>query len=153
MRWRALSNGTPVQPGAAFSYVSRAFRQTTPYVVGALRLLAESYPVNEITTKAWGLYTEFRPQVDGWGKRSEVKCEMILALRKSVAEGETSALGLGDVVKVENADGEQTYAEPMQTKVRGLTLEEYEAALDQDDTFNEVDLGVITPKRETDQGA
>ena len=85
-QWRALKNGSPVQPSAAFSYISRAFRQTTSWIMGALRLLAESYTPEELNGKAWALYTQFRPEVDEWGKRSEVSCSKILALRKQRTE-------------------------------------------------------------------
>ena len=54
--------------------------------MGALRLLAESYTPEELNGKAWGLYTQFRPEVNEWGKRSEVSCSKILALRKHQVE-------------------------------------------------------------------
>ena len=54
--------------------------------MGALRLLAESYTPEELNGKAWGLYTQFRPEVNEWGKRSEVSCSKILALRKQQVE-------------------------------------------------------------------
>lgn len=54
--------------------------------MGALRLLAESYNPEELNGKAWALYTQFRPEVNEWGKRSEVSCNKILALRKQQVE-------------------------------------------------------------------
>lgn len=54
--------------------------------MGALRLLAESYTPEELNGKAWALYTQFRPEVNEWGKRSEVSCSKILALRKQQVE-------------------------------------------------------------------
>jgi len=54
--------------------------------MGALRLLAESYTPEELNRKAWALYAEFRPEVNEWGKRSEVSCSKILALRKQRVE-------------------------------------------------------------------
>jgi hypothetical protein len=54
--------------------------------MGALRLLAESYTPDELNGKAWALYTQFRPEVNEWGKRSEVSCSKILALRKQQVE-------------------------------------------------------------------
>ncbi|KAF5390683.1 hypothetical protein D9757_002723 [Collybiopsis confluens] len=84
-RWRALHKGKPAEPNEAFSYIARSFRQTMPSVVGALRLLADSFTPQEINSKAWKLYLQFRPQVrpsaEGWGERSEVRCASILALR------------------------------------------------------------------------
>ncbi|KAK0468267.1 uncharacterized protein EV420DRAFT_1260153 [Desarmillaria tabescens] len=83
-QWRALLNSKPAQPSSPFSYISRSFRQTTPHIIGALRLLAESFPPKELNNKGWALYAEFRPSVNGWGERSEVKCETILNLRNTV---------------------------------------------------------------------
>ena len=54
--------------------------------MGALKLLAESYTPEELNRKAWALYTQFRPEVNEWGKRSEVSCRKILALRKQHVE-------------------------------------------------------------------
>ncbi|KAF6762290.1 hypothetical protein DFP72DRAFT_1148717 [Ephemerocybe angulata] len=113
-QWRALSNGNPVPPMTAFGYISRSFRQNRPYVIGAMRLLAESYSPTELSTKGWSLYTEFRPAVDQWGKRSELSCSKILSLRK---EGAPDSLSPAT-----------------------MSLEEYEAALDEDHTFDDVDL-------------
>ena len=96
--WRAFTteddNGcsTPggggAAPGAAYSYITRALRQTAPAVLGAMRLLAESYddPV-ELNRVGFALYADFRPDVSGWGKRGELKCETLLGLRKG-AKGE-----------------------------------------------------------------
>lgn len=52
-----------------------------PHVTGAMRLLAESYPSEELNDKAWGLYAQFRPPAEGWGKRAEMNCATILNLR------------------------------------------------------------------------
>jgi hypothetical protein len=149
--WRALDNTSPALPSTAFSYISRAFRQTTPYVIGALRLLAESFPPQELNNKGFGLYAEFRPDVDGWGKRGEVRCEQILSLRKKDRSTAAETAVKGEVVKLEvNHDSRaaegpggiqsSTSEGPEQKKARTMTLEEYEAALDQDDTFDDVDL-------------
>jgi len=54
--------------------------------MGALRLLAESYTPEELNGKAWTLYAQFRPEVNEWGKRSEISCRKILALRKQQTE-------------------------------------------------------------------
>ena len=83
-QWRALSpkEGKPIAPSAAFAYISRAVRHTAPFVVGALRLLAASFEPGELNAKGYGLYADFRPEVEGWGQRSEVSCDRILALRK-----------------------------------------------------------------------
>lgn len=149
--WRALDGTSPALPSTAFSYVSRAFRQTTPFVIGALRLLADSFPPPELNSKGFGLYAEFRPDVDGWGKRGEVRCEQILSLRKKDRSTIAETAMKDEVVKLdvdhnsraaEGPVGTQsgTSEGPEHKKARTMTLEEYEAALDQDDTFDDVDL-------------
>lgn len=154
-QWRALSAGTPVSPSAAFSYITRTLLQTTPQIVGALRVLGASYSPAELNGKGYSLYAKFRPEVDGWGKRSEVNCSTVLGLRK-VDDGENKE-GDGEnsspdkAVKIQSMNGaEDKTADDYQTtevkgpdrkKARGMTLEEYEAALDVDNTFNDLDLG------------
>jgi hypothetical protein len=142
-QWRALSNGTVVQPSTAFSYISRALRQTTPHIIGALRLLAESFTPQEINAKGWGLYAEFRPEVQGWGDRAEVKCETILGLRKATSVSAEPA-GKADAIVKSEPMPQVEDCEPPLKKTRGLTLEEYEAVLNQDTTFDDIDLDLGT---------
>ncbi|KAI9448021.1 hypothetical protein H4582DRAFT_1802753 [Lactarius indigo] len=118
--WRAFttedSDGSGSAPGAAYGYITRALRQTAPAVLGAMRLLAESYndPV-ELNRVGFALYADFRPEVTGWGKRGELRCEVILALRKTKTEGPGDpgiATGVTEVdsqtvVKYEVSDGRQ----------------------------------------------
>ena len=65
-------------------------RQTTPNIVGAMRLLAGSYEPEELNRIGFSLYCDFRPEIEpgknGWGKRGKVSCETILKLRKERAE-------------------------------------------------------------------
>jgi len=140
-QWRALSNGTAVQPSTAFSYISRAFRQTTPHVIGALRLLVESFTPQELNRRAWDLYAEFRPEVTGWGERAEVKCEKILCLRKPTRSIEPT--GIVSAVIENSAVSPEEDLEPPQKKSRSLTLEEYEA-LDEDSAWDGIDLDLCT---------
>lgn len=125
-QWRALSSdGTPVPPSSAYSYVSNALKQTTPYIIGAMRMLASTFTPAELNQKGFGLYASFRPQVDSWGGRSTVKCKDILDLRKQPSSGSCS-----------NVEDQQKA--PVHKS--GLSLEEYEAALEADD-FQGVDIG------------
>ncbi|KAF8165272.1 hypothetical protein B0H34DRAFT_793681 [Crassisporium funariophilum] len=144
-QWRALSNGTPVPPGTAFSYISRSFRQTTSHCIGALRLLAESYTPQDLNDKAWSLYAQFRPEVNEWGKRSEFHCKTILGLRKESPEFQQEVDPAKSQTPKVNNDGAGASAAcldsgPQRKKIRGLTLEDYEAALDRDTTFDNVNL-------------
>ncbi|KAF7433007.1 hypothetical protein PC9H_004951 [Pleurotus ostreatus] len=156
-QWRAILNGSPASPGTAFGYISRSFKHLTPFVLGSLQLLAESYSQKEINEKAWGLYAEFRPTVDGWGQRSVMKCADILALRKladttvgrdpdapadvsldAVKYSLTSPTEMNDV---EPTDGEEA-KEPDKKRVREMTLEEYEDMLNRDTTFDNINLDI-----------
>ncbi|GAA5910900.1 hypothetical protein JCM6882_001925 [Rhodosporidiobolus microsporus] len=80
--WRAISKGHVADPAKAFSYVRSAFRQQMGAVVGSLRLLAASFSPAELNKKGYGLYLDFRPEVEGWGKKGEVRMETILNLRR-----------------------------------------------------------------------
>ncbi|KAJ3987298.1 hypothetical protein F5890DRAFT_1472383 [Lentinula detonsa] len=161
-RWRALHNGSPTKPSTAYSYISSSLRQTMPYIIGALRLLANSFTAQEINQKAWGLYIQFRPAGEGWGERSEVRCSTILALKKTlpddahkdhvnrVSENEDSKAG--DFVKYQAVEDEtDVVSEDRESKraKRGMTLEEYEAMLDEDHTFDDIDLDDLEPSTST----
>ncbi|KAI9507926.1 hypothetical protein F5148DRAFT_980691 [Russula earlei] len=124
--WRAFTtedssaNSTPggggVSPGAAYSYITHALRQTVPAVLGAMRLLAESYDPVELNRIGFGLYADFRPDVSGWGKRGELKCETLLSLRMKGKSGRASSdtgmvgdRGEADV-KLEGLDKEHAHS-------------------------------------------
>jgi len=143
-QWRALSALNPVPPSTAYTYITNSLRQTTPFVIGALRLLAQSYEPNELNRKGFALYADFRPDVEegqkGWGKKGEVKCQRILSLRKKgPVVAPVSNFKSEDVVKTEELLLEQ----PETKKPRLLTLEEYEAALDADPGFEDIDLATL----------
>jgi len=75
------------------------------------------------------------------GERGEVKCETILDLRNKTRSVDPA--GKAAVVVVERSAGEED-PEPPQKKSKGLTLEEYESVLDQDTTFDDIDLDLVT---------
>lgn len=130
--WRALNAGTPAAPTAAYAYIKRSLRQTTPFVVGALRLLAASYDPKVLNDRGFALYAGFRPEQVGWGEKGEVKCATILGLRR---QGEESRSANGEAATgIRDAIGEEG---PMRKKVHALTVEEYEAQLDDDPSWSE----------------
>ncbi|BGP37178.1 hypothetical protein JCM10450v2_001084 [Rhodotorula kratochvilovae] len=86
--WRAISKGQVADPAKAFAYVRGAFRQQLGAVVGAMRLLADSLSPKELNEKGYGLYLDFRPAVDGWGKKAELKMSTILDLRRFLTHAE-----------------------------------------------------------------
>lgn len=148
-------------PGSAFSYISHALRQTAPFVVGALRLLAESFPPEELNRRGFYLYADLRPEVSGWGGRGEVRCSRILELKRKepTVRASQAIIKIEDVVKVEEGDGSigtltgaKDSGEPEPKESRGMTLEEYEAALDSDDIFASVDLDSLDPPPKPESG-
>ncbi|KAH8919900.1 hypothetical protein BT69DRAFT_1266106 [Atractiella rhizophila] len=82
--WRAIVKGTLVEPAAGFGYIQRSFRQQMGVVLGSLRLLAMSIDPSRLNEIGYGLYLDFRPQQEGWGKRSELKMASILELREHI---------------------------------------------------------------------
>ncbi|KAH7105546.1 hypothetical protein BKA62DRAFT_826817 [Auriculariales sp. MPI-PUGE-AT-0066] len=52
--YRALVKGEPVDPTHAHSYIKRAFKQSSPRVFGAMRMLASSFAPNDLNTAAMG---------------------------------------------------------------------------------------------------
>jgi len=144
-QWRALVKGEPIDPATGYSYMARSFRQTLPFVMGAMRLLADSYTPQHLNEHGFGIYADFRPEVDGWGKRAEVRCDKILSLRKPRApqieskprpegpvSGETGAdAGDNDTQSPKDPPSTEDTAEVPPTKrTKVMTVEEYEATLD-----------------------
>lgn len=62
----------------AHSYITRNFREVTPYVIGALRILAQCHTVDELNEQGYGMYVSFRPDVEGWGDRATLYCSNII---------------------------------------------------------------------------
>lgn len=147
-QWRALTQGSPVSPGAAFSYITRSLRQTTPQIMGALRLVALSYSPAQLNKRGYNLYCDFRPNVEGWGKKGEVRCQSILAMRRKPTPNEVNLPptdGSGppsapvkmntsaESSRVEKPDDQDQEQQSDMKRARTMTLEEYEAALDAED--------------------
>ena len=148
-QWRALSAGAPVAPTAAFSYITKALRQTAPHIVGALRLLAASYSPQELNEKGFALYADFRPESEGWGQRGDVRCSTILGLRKVRGESaaddsaKTEAPSVDSIVKVELQEdpgpGPSEELAAKKLKLETSDPDEFDAALDDDTLFGEFD--------------
>lgn len=121
--WRALVKGEPVDPADAHGYIKRAFRQTVPHVLGAMRLLAGTFTPTELNEKGFGLYAEFRPAAEKWGARSEMRMSNILALRRQ----QPSQAGFGDAIVhlaacTDNGpEAGQEMGEPLLKRVRVAT--------------------------------
>lgn len=118
--------------------------------MGALRLLAESYSPTWLNEHGFSLYKDFRPEAERWGERAEMKCARVLALRKEPDDGiankaelEVTTTGtLGDVEDEDEANkGANGHSknsedhEPFAKRVKSMSVEEYEAALDDSDMY------------------
>lgn len=133
--WRALSQSSAVAPSVAYSYISRSFRQTAPHVLGAMRLLANTFPPAELSKNGFGIYADFRPQVEQWGGRSEISCEKILELRRS---GKVESEPTQSAPNISNSDALATKAVDLDygaspKKMKAMLLEDYEAVFDEID--------------------
>ena len=78
----------------AFLYFTKAFKDFTPHVIGAMRLVANSYDPEELNLIGMGLYVsdfksnlttqtayrqnEFKPDVVEWGQKGILQCSRIL---------------------------------------------------------------------------
>lgn len=109
-----------------------------------MRLLAESYNPTDLNRVAFALYADFRPRVDGWGKKGELRCKEILAARRNGnndatrkdsehSEGASGAseTRLDGQRRVIQHDTHSTEPDAKRVKL-GMSVEEYEAQLDEE---------------------
>ena len=83
----------------AHSYITRNFRDATPYVIGALRILSQCYTVDELNEQGYGMYVSFRPDVEGWGDRATLYCSNIIDMIPP--EKEVQLVEEGGIVSLE----------------------------------------------------
>ncbi|RSH93530.1 hypothetical protein EHS25_007888 [Saitozyma podzolica] len=76
--WRAIQKGVAIQPSVAYLYITRAFKDYTSHVMGALKLVAASYPPDELNRMGLGMYREFKPDVVEWGQRGTLELVKVL---------------------------------------------------------------------------
>ena len=106
-----------------------------------MRLLAESFPVNELNEKGYGLYLEFRPDSEGWGKKAEVKLTTILDLRRYLTHKDDKKVKVeDDDIKpvIQSATVAELAADSAKTSPSKSLDDELEAALDE-----EIDLSAL----------
>jgi hypothetical protein len=95
-------------------YFTKAFKGYTPHVIGAMRLVANSYEPEELNRFGMGMYVsasslipesidpqnEFKPDVVEWGQKGFLQCSRILDQAKgpvaeTTAEGPPDDLDIG----------------------------------------------------------
>ncbi|GAA5955585.1 hypothetical protein JCM3765_006822 [Sporobolomyces pararoseus] len=151
--WRAVSQGAVAEPSKSFAYIQSAFRQQMGSVIGAMRLLANSFEPNELNQKGYGLYLEFRPESDGWGKKAEMKMSTILDLRRFLTHAEPSSSPAikedseSAIVKVEDIDGNVETVKAEDGDHRGVEPEKKKVKLEgEEDVKPDLKLTEGTPK-------
>ncbi|WVQ96184.1 hypothetical protein IAU59_003287 [Kwoniella sp. CBS 9459] len=87
---RAIQKGEPVGPGQAYLYITKAFKDYTPHVMGAMKLVADSYEPDELNRLGIHMYNEFKPDVAEWGQRGTLELAKVLDQIKSPVEGHTT---------------------------------------------------------------
>lgn len=102
--------------------------------MGSLRVLADSFSPSELNKKGFSLYTKFRPEVNGWGKKGTLHLKKILQLRpKQPAGRQKHGKSAHSTVAVPLPNGASAVGLPPGKRRRGVTLEEFEAQLDADE--------------------
>ncbi|GMK57676.1 hypothetical protein CspeluHIS016_0405100 [Cutaneotrichosporon spelunceum] len=156
--WRAIQKGVPVEPSVGYLYITRALKDFTPHVLGAMQLVANSHEPEELNMAGVGIYSAFKPDVVEWGQRGGVAVADILDQIKTRAgndeELENQVEGKQEVnddaeikppptkppasagSSLSPAPSEKEQApdggEPSAKRQKEMTLEEYEAMLDED---------------------
>jgi hypothetical protein len=116
---------TGTNSSQAHSYITRNFREATPYVMGALRLLAGCYTVDELNEQGYGMYVSFRPDVEGWGDRATLYCSNIIDMIPPEREVE---LVLGEVANGDVGQGAKWIKSGEEADVDQMQAEREDAA-------------------------
>ncbi|OCF38828.1 hypothetical protein I317_07370 [Kwoniella heveanensis CBS 569] len=85
---RAIQKGEPVGPGQAYLYITKAFKDYTPHVMGAMKLVADSYEPDELNRLGIHMYNEFKPDVAEWGQRGTLELVKVLDQIKNPIEAD-----------------------------------------------------------------
>jgi hypothetical protein len=47
-----------------------------------MMVLADTFEPDELNKEGYGMYCDFRPESEGWGKKAVMECSTILGMRK-----------------------------------------------------------------------
>jgi hypothetical protein len=85
---RAVERGRPADPERALRYLQGKFGESLASTERAMRLLASSFPPDQLDVEAYSLYERFRPVVEkgkrGWGAEGVLDLDKVLGLRSVV---------------------------------------------------------------------
>jgi hypothetical protein len=83
---RATRDGQPINPHGVQRYLQQKFGAALPDVRAAMEALAAAYSPDQLATRAYALYEQFRPAIPegtrGWGAVGPLDLDMIRALAK-----------------------------------------------------------------------
>lgn len=83
---RATIKGEEIDPESVERYLEKKFGENLAEVRAALHALAQAYPPQELESRAYGLYEQFRPGIpdgtQGWGASGDLNLERIGKLAK-----------------------------------------------------------------------
>jgi hypothetical protein len=84
---RATVKGQPVEPASVRCYLSQKFDHELADVQAAREALAKAYPSDQLASRAYSLYEQFRPDVPerktGWGTAGPLDLDAIRSLAES----------------------------------------------------------------------
>ncbi|WWD20101.1 hypothetical protein CI109_104575 [Kwoniella shandongensis] len=145
---RAIQKGVPVGPSQAYLYITKTFKDYTPHVLGAMKVVADSYEPEELNRLGLHLYNDFKPDVVEWGQRGILELARVLETVKGpiVTDDEKpripntsspqvpSSDPIDGTLEIKDEPEREEDEEPRRKKVKvEMTVEEYEALLDAED--------------------
>ncbi|MCX8160386.1 MAG: hypothetical protein N3G18_05590 [Candidatus Saccharicenans sp.] len=83
---RAVIKGRPIEPDGVSRYLQEKFGPRLESVKEAMLALARAFKAEELASKAYSLYEQFRPEIPpglkGWGAKGELKLDLIRRLSR-----------------------------------------------------------------------
>ena len=83
---RAMVRDQPINPAQVETYLRQKFGADLDGVRTAMKHLAAAFDVEELAERAYGLYEQFRPQIEsgraGWGQKGALDLDLIRSLNR-----------------------------------------------------------------------
>jgi len=83
---RAVAKDKPIGSASVQKYLEDKFGQSLPAVREAMAELAQAFPPEDLSERAYPLYERFRPEIPGgkrgWGAQGELDLDVIRALSR-----------------------------------------------------------------------
>ncbi len=81
---RATTKGEPIKPESVQRYLEQKFSDDLADVQAAMEALARAYSPEDLASRAYGLYEQFRPSVPegerGWGAKGNLDLDLMRSL-------------------------------------------------------------------------